>query len=96
MSNHRKYFHIFVCLIIMNLYLSPFCVAEGSNEPSLIKKLEKEIDDLKELAEEREKRLRRLEPPEPVDIQDPPWGQFPSPSKIETISEVIHKGTKIP
>ncbi|QOR68813.1 hypothetical protein IM538_03965 [Cytobacillus suaedae] len=79
------------CLIILFLtvcVITPITKVEATADPNS-QKLEMENEELKQ-------RIKRLEPPEPVNIQDPPWGELSFPSKIFPISEVIHKGTNIP
>jgi hypothetical protein len=95
MSIARNYLLILLYLLLINFVVTPTSSAEKSVEKE-INRSEKETEELKELAEQLEQRLIRLEPTDPVNIQDPPWGEIQFPSNVVPVSKVIQKGTKIP
>lgn len=89
---YRALFAIILSLLVVN------CVAllssvEASMNPQVLKK---ENEELKEMIENLRQRMSELEPPMPVNIADPPWEEPTFPTKVKPISEIIHKGAKIP
>lgn len=94
MYNNRKFVIIFQCLLIIVLVWTPDAKADerlndqNSNEKENIE-LKEQIDNLKH-------RLKRLEPAEPINIQDPPWGNLPFPRKVIPIRDIIKRGPNIP
>lgn len=94
MSKFKNKLMVFILIFVINFSFVPGYEADVADEAK-VKKLERQIEVLGKILLKKNEQLSRLEPREPIEIQDPPWGEVEFPSKILPISEIISDGKQI-
>lgn len=92
----RQYLMIILSLILVNYIINPVSNVEATVIPQDLRKLQEENEKLKATIEELKQRINSLEPSQPKNLEDPPWEKLQFPSNTLPITEIIHKGTKMP